>query len=131
MTGDAREKAEKQAAADRRTEQIRQLYDETQVLNAQKGGLKRLKWLDKSANHSHGLKNIHRPVRQTSKTRSGSRKRPFVQEGDYQKWTNSIARQTVLWDEEKCLMEFEKHIFPKTEGHIFAIFLGGNNKHLS
>jgi len=40
-------------------EYIRRLKDEAEVLQRQKEELKRLKWLDKAINNSHGLKNRH------------------------------------------------------------------------
>ena len=81
----------------------------------QEDELKRLEWLDKNANHSHGLKNVHRAKndRSRSRTRSTAKGRTFVNEGDYQEWTNVYARKTVLWDEERDLLEGEKKFYEK------------------
>ena len=81
----------------------------------QQDELKRLEWLDQRANHSHGLKNMHRAGRSRSKTRSGSKGRPFVDEGDYQQWTNTRSRMAVQWDDELHLLEGEKQAFKNPE----------------
>ena len=69
--------------------------------------LKRLEWLDKATNNSHGLKNRHEPeCEREGKSRSASRKRRlFIQEGQYQDWTNTFKRMTVHWDPEKELLD--------------------------
>ena len=80
---------------------MRQLYDEAMVHKMQQEELQRLKWLDKKANHSHGLRNIHRASKSGSKTRSGSRARAFVDEGEYQDWTITFSRKAVQWDDDR------------------------------
>ena len=100
-------KAVKRGDSEKKAEVLRQLYDESQVLKMNQEELKRLEWLDKSVNHSHGLKNRHEP--QGARSRSGSRgRRMYVREGLYQDWTNTFARSTVYWDPEKDLLDGEK-----------------------
>ena len=97
----------KQAKLNAQQEQLRQLYDEATVNDIQKSELKRLEWLDKRANHSYGLKKKSKQARSGSLTRSGSRKRAFVQEGHYIDWTNCYSRKAVQWDEERERLNFQ------------------------
>jgi len=43
------------------------------------------------------------------KKRTNSKK-PFVQEGAYQNWTNSFSRMSVLWDQNNDLKPREKSL---------------------
>lgn len=43
-----------------------------------------------------------------NKDKSSVRKRLFVQEGQYQTWTNAFARMSIHWDEAEQLLESEK-----------------------
>ena len=63
-----------------KNEQLRQLYDEREVLKKQAEEVKRLEWLNKKANHSLGLK---RKGATAEKRRPRSQKRNFVQNGEY------------------------------------------------
>ena len=80
-----------------KNEQLRQLYDEREVLKQQSEEGKRLEWLNKKANHSLGQKNRHEAMK--DKRRPRSQKRNFVKNGEYQDWTYSFSRMTVLWDQ--------------------------------
>ena len=85
-----------------KNEQLRQLYDEREVLRRQADEIKRLEWLHNNVNNSHGLKNRHEPVQER---RSRSKTKKFIAAGDHQEWTNTFARSTIHWDEKNGLLE--------------------------
>ena len=90
-------------------EQLRQLYDEREVLRMQNEEIKRLEWLNKRVNHSYGLKNRHEGKSQEHRPRSAN-KRSFVHQGQYQRWTNTFKRMTKQWDEEYDILDNEKKL---------------------
>ena len=95
-----------------KNEQLRQLYDEREVLRRQADEIKRLEWLHNNVNNSHGLKNRHEPVQER---RSRSKTKKFTAPGDHQEWTNTFARSTIHWDEKNGLLEQEKPLVDSVE----------------
>ena len=93
------QKLSKEQLALLKDEQLRQLYDEREVLRTQNEEIKRLQWLNKKLNHSYGLKNRHDPVMAKPRSRSNER-RKFVHKGEYQDWTNTFKRMTLHWDDQ-------------------------------
>ena len=61
-----------------KNEQLRQLYDEREVLKAQAEEVKRLEWLAKNVNHSYGLKNRHEAGSGRKPRSRSANKRTFV-----------------------------------------------------
>jgi len=89
-------------------EQLRQLYDEREVLKTQAEEVKRLEWLNKKLNHSYGLKNRHQTPTDKRKRSKSATGRIFIHQGAYQDWTNTFARSTAHWDNRNGLLEQEK-----------------------
>lgn len=65
-------------------EQLRQIYDEREVLKTQAEEVKRLEWLNKKLNHSYGLKNRHNSQDGKRMRSKSAPKRVFVHNGPYQ-----------------------------------------------
>jgi len=79
------------------------------VLKTQAEEVKRLEWIEKKLNHSHGLKNRHKDAVRQPRSKSAG-KRVFVRQGEYQGWTNTFKRSTIAWDESYGLLDSEKDL---------------------